>query len=182
MRLRPPRSARARARFRPLFFCALWMLALGCAVVEFLTTRSSLSDATGANVVAGFVGICVLLYSGMLIYHIGADYRPRRALQLVVATLFSAGASVNLLLVGVRTLHLSLLVAASGSALLTVAAFRFTLGKVGRESRWMVGYHVKTLRDRGAADAMYRASVEVLRANRLHPDDYQTARVNGPAR
>src|SRR6266536_3089443 len=107
MRLRPPRSAQTRARFRLLIFCALGVFALVCATVVFVTTRSSLPGSANADAIAGFVGISVLVYSGMLIYLFASDYRPHRTLQVVVATLFSAGASVSLYLAGVRTLHLS---------------------------------------------------------------------------
>src|SRR6266536_610020 len=127
MRLRPPRSAQTRARFRLLLFCALGPFALVCATVVFVTTRSSLPGSANADAIAGFVGISVLVYSGMLIYLFASDYRPHRTLQVVVAMLFSAGASVSLYLAGVRTLHLSPPAAVVGSALATVAVFRFSL-------------------------------------------------------
>jgi tetratricopeptide (TPR) repeat protein len=178
MRLPVPATARARKRLAVLVYLILGLVTMGCSWVVFVTNRSSLQGLPYADAVAGFVAVSVALYSGMLIVLLASDYRPQRLLRTGVAGLFSAGLAVTLQVIGVRSLHLPAPVAAVGSVVTSVAAFREALRKVGRDQGRTLGSVSKRLADPRAAREMLEAATRVLGSERLDPDERATARIN----
>jgi hypothetical protein len=162
-----------------LIFCVLGIFITGCATMVFFTTRSSLRGSASADAIALFEAITVLVFSGMFIYLLASDYRPHRRLQLAVAVVFCSGLPVSFYLAG-RTLHLPPAAAATSALLSTVAAFRFTRRKVGRDSGRVLAFLLKPLRDGTDANQMAVAIQKMLRArrHRLDSEEYGTARIN----
>jgi CHAT domain-containing protein len=178
MRLRPPRSVHLRVLVRALILAGLVVFAVLCAVVVFVTTRSTLHGLPYADAVAGSMATAVLLYSGMLIYLFGSDYRPHRMLQTTVAILFCSGLAVSLYGIGQRTLHLPRPVSAVAAVVAAVVTFRPALRKVGRDARRMLAAFPKPLADDADAGQMVDDARDALGMAGLTPEELKTARVN----